>query len=187
MLVFRTSIDRCFAGPTLFLLVSGTGPPGYFEDWFIFDRCRCSSAAGTPVKYECDSRNPTCTFSRSKIFLTEKLTNRALVSPTPGPKSPVSSNQSNIERVNERVGLVISIHIPQIYEMCAGHWSFISKNCSKLPHLCTAGLSRTEICNVWWHWCLLNCSHSRLVLSYQQQFPQDLTWNNGQSSVTDNK
>ena len=31
MLVFRTSIDRCFAGPTLFLLVSGTGPPGYFE------------------------------------------------------------------------------------------------------------------------------------------------------------
>ena len=29
---YRTSIDRCFAGPTLFLLVSGTGPPGYFED-----------------------------------------------------------------------------------------------------------------------------------------------------------
>ena len=31
--VFRTSIDSCFAGPTLFLLVSGTGPAGYFEDW----------------------------------------------------------------------------------------------------------------------------------------------------------
>ena len=32
LVVFRTSIDSCFAGPTLFLLVSGTGPPGYFED-----------------------------------------------------------------------------------------------------------------------------------------------------------
>ena len=33
--VFRTSIDSCFAGPTLFLLVSGTGPAGYFEDWHV--------------------------------------------------------------------------------------------------------------------------------------------------------
>ena len=40
-------------------------------------------AAGTPVKYECDSRNLTCTFARSKILLTEKLTNGALVTPTP--------------------------------------------------------------------------------------------------------
>ena len=50
---------------------------------FIFDRCHRSSAAVTPVKYECDSRNITCTFARSKITLTEKLTNGALVTPTP--------------------------------------------------------------------------------------------------------
>ena len=31
LLVFRISIDSWVAGPTLFLLVSGTGPPGYFE------------------------------------------------------------------------------------------------------------------------------------------------------------
>ena len=33
LLVFRTSLDSCFAGPVLFLLVLGTGPAGYFEDW----------------------------------------------------------------------------------------------------------------------------------------------------------
>ena len=31
---FRTSKDSCFAGPTLFLPVSGFGPAGYFEDCF---------------------------------------------------------------------------------------------------------------------------------------------------------
>ena len=42
------------------------------------------SAAVTPVKYEWDSKNVTSTFARSKILLTEKLTNGALVTPTPG-------------------------------------------------------------------------------------------------------
>ena len=51
---------------------------------FIFDRCCRSSAAVTPVKYECDANNLTGTFARSKILLTEKLTNGALVTPTPG-------------------------------------------------------------------------------------------------------
>ena len=51
---------------------------------FIFDRCRRSSAAATPVKYECDSKNLTCTFAISKILLTEKLTNGALVTPISG-------------------------------------------------------------------------------------------------------
>ena len=37
-----------------------------------------------PVKYECESKNLTVTFARSKILLTEKLTNEALVTPTPG-------------------------------------------------------------------------------------------------------
>ena len=50
---------------------------------FIFDRCRRSSAAVAPVKYKCDSNNLRGTFTRSKILLTEKLTNGALVTPTP--------------------------------------------------------------------------------------------------------
>ena len=51
---------------------------------FIFDRCHPRAAAVTTVKYECDSKNVTGTFARSKILLTEKLINRALVTPTPG-------------------------------------------------------------------------------------------------------
>ena len=47
------------------------------------DRCCCSPAAVTPVRYEWDSRNVAGTFVRSKIFLVGKLTNRALVTPTP--------------------------------------------------------------------------------------------------------
>ena len=35
------------------------------------------------VKYECDLNNLTITFARSKISLTEKSTNEALVTPTP--------------------------------------------------------------------------------------------------------
>ena len=52
-------------------------------EYFIFGRCRRSSAAVTPVKYECGWNNLTCTFARWKILLTEKLTNGALVTPTP--------------------------------------------------------------------------------------------------------
>ena len=39
LLVFRTSLDSCFAGPVLFLLVLGTGPAGYFEDWIHRNEC----------------------------------------------------------------------------------------------------------------------------------------------------
>ena len=46
--------------------------------------CHRSAAAGTHVKYKCDSRNLTCTFARSKMSFTEKLTNGALVTPNPG-------------------------------------------------------------------------------------------------------
>ena len=51
---------------------------------FIFDRCRRSSAAVAPVKYKCDSNNLRITFARSKILLTEKLTNGPLVPPQIG-------------------------------------------------------------------------------------------------------
>ena len=50
----------------------------------IFGRCHRSSAAVTPAKYECDTKNLTGSFVRSKILLTEKLTNGALVTSTPG-------------------------------------------------------------------------------------------------------
>ena len=51
---------------------------------FIFDRCRRSLAAVAPVKYKCDSNNLRGSFGRSKILLTEKLTDGDLVTPTPG-------------------------------------------------------------------------------------------------------
>ena len=50
----------------------------------IFDRCHRSSAVVTPVKYKCDSDNLRATFARTKILLKEKITNGALVTPTPG-------------------------------------------------------------------------------------------------------
>ena len=46
---------------------------------FIFGRCRRNSPVVTRVKQECDSKNLTGTFTRSQIFLMEKLTNCALV------------------------------------------------------------------------------------------------------------
>ena len=42
-----------------------------------------------PVKYGCDSKNITGTFAKSKILFTGKLTNGALVTPTPGPEQTV--------------------------------------------------------------------------------------------------
>ena len=51
----------------------------------IFCRCHRSSAVVAPVKYKRDSNNSRCTFARSKILLTEKSTNAALVTPTPEP------------------------------------------------------------------------------------------------------
>ena len=50
---------------------------------FMFNRCGRSSAAMAPVKYNCNLNNLRGTFTRSKILLTEKLTNGALVTPTP--------------------------------------------------------------------------------------------------------
>ena len=50
---------------------------------FIFERGHRSSATVASVKYKCDSNNLRGSFGRSKILLTEKLTNGALVTPTP--------------------------------------------------------------------------------------------------------
>ena len=58
----------------------------------ISDRCRRSSAAVAPAKYKCDSNNLRGIFARSKIFLTEKLTNRALVTPTPDQSQRIIKN-----------------------------------------------------------------------------------------------
>ena len=46
---------------------------------FIFDRCHRSSAAVTPVKYECDWGDLRSTFAKSILSLTEKLMDAALV------------------------------------------------------------------------------------------------------------
>ena len=57
-----------------------TGYP--YDITFIFQRCHRSLAMVTFVKYECDLKNLTSTFVRSKIYLTEKLMNGTLVTPT---------------------------------------------------------------------------------------------------------
>ena len=57
---------------------------------FISDRCHHSSATVTPVKYEIDSKNLRGIFGKWKINLTEKFTNRALVTSTPGPLCPAA-------------------------------------------------------------------------------------------------
>ena len=44
----------------------------------IFVRCHCSSAAVTPIKHECDSKNLTGTFVRLKSLLMEKSMNGAI-------------------------------------------------------------------------------------------------------------
>ena len=49
-----------------------------------------STGAVAPVKYKCDSNNLRGTFARTKILLTEKITNGALVTPIPGRQSPVN-------------------------------------------------------------------------------------------------
>ena len=54
---------------------------------FIFDRCHRSWAAETPDKYECDWKYLNYTSAKSKFLVTEKLTNEALVTPTPGAAS----------------------------------------------------------------------------------------------------
>ena len=51
---------------------------------FIFDRCHRSSAAETPGKYEHDLKPLNYTLVKSKFPITEKLTDRTLVTPTPG-------------------------------------------------------------------------------------------------------
>ena len=53
-------------------------PP--LRDFFQFNRCRRSSTAVRPVKFQTYSQNPT---DKSNISLTETLANEALVSPPP--------------------------------------------------------------------------------------------------------
>ena len=52
---------------------------------FIFDRCHWISAAETPDKYERDWKYVAYIFAKPKIFVTDKLTNGALVTSTPDP------------------------------------------------------------------------------------------------------
>ena len=54
----------------------------------IFDRCHCSIAAETPVKYESDSLDLTYHFTKSKLSLMKKLTEWRFSAPHPWPSSP---------------------------------------------------------------------------------------------------
>ena len=55
-----------------------------YDITFICDRCRRSRAAETPGKYGRDLKYLAYTFTKSIFPVTEKLTNGALVTPTPG-------------------------------------------------------------------------------------------------------
>ena len=51
----------------------------------MFSRCHYSFAVVTPAKYECDLINENVeTFTKVEMLLIDKLTNKALVTPTPG-------------------------------------------------------------------------------------------------------
>ena len=50
---------------------------------FIFDRCRRSSAAVTPVKYECDAYNLTVIFCKIENFAFGEINERNLSNPHP--------------------------------------------------------------------------------------------------------
>ena len=51
---------------------------------FIFDKCHCRLDAVTPVKNQCDLKDLTGNFVASKVHLTKKFMNGALVTPTRG-------------------------------------------------------------------------------------------------------
>ena len=77
---------------------------GYlFNITLIFVRCRRSLAVVTSVKYGCNLKDLLCTFVGSTISLTEKLTNGALVTPTPGLNNPISDCLGQQE--NERASI----------------------------------------------------------------------------------
>ena len=54
-----------------------------------------------PVKYKCDSNNSRGNFDRSKILLTEKLTNGALVTLTPVPVFLLGHDKDNNDDNND--------------------------------------------------------------------------------------
>ena len=109
-----------------------------FNITFIFDRYRRSWAAAIPVKYGRDSNNLSGTFARSKILLTEKLTNGALVTPTPGPlwgKAPVTGG-CQPQRAMPWCGSWGFLLLARINVRVAGDWRYhddITVMCKTFP------------------------------------------------------
>ena len=111
---------------------------------FIFDRCRGSSAVAAPVKYKCDSNNLRDSFGRSKILLTEKLTNGALVTPSPTLRDGVVTST----RFLHRRPLMINRNTPIACSGLRCFWNRYGSSVSKLN-----GLSKKRIYNdirLWW-------------------------------------
>ena len=80
----------------------------------------------TPVKYECDANNLTSTLTGSKILLTEKLTNRALVTPTPGLQGifmPTTGSHSNYWHAGYIYNIISSATLtqPLDFKRCIKH------------------------------------------------------------------
>ena len=94
---------------------------------FIFGTCSRSLAVVTSVKYGCDLKNLTCTFARSKILLTDKLTNGALVTST-----PVLHQVCVLEtpKLSHELCYIIRVYDIRCDEMC--EWYYIKINISDI-------------------------------------------------------
>ena len=94
----------------------------------MFDRCRRSSAPVALVKYKCDLNNPRGTFARSKILLTEKLTNGILVTPTA--VREVSCNKlyfAIVDKLYFPLSICVQFYITHLYNTAdRGLWKMIT-------------------------------------------------------------
>ena len=78
-------------------------------------------AAATPVKYECDSGNLTGNFARSKILLTEKLANGALVTPTPDETMAYTAQQQTILCKRRIFKIILVLHNHRVVFISQSH------------------------------------------------------------------
>ena len=107
----------------------------------------------TPVKYECDANNLTDTFTGSKILFTEKLTNGALVTPTPALEAfthqVISSLVKALLDINE-IGNWVVFNMHTQYVCRKGLWLLLNliarEFISHITH-CTPGPPFTSIIN----------------------------------------
>ena len=112
---------------------------GYLYDiTFISDRCHRTWAAETPDKYKRDRKYLTYTFAKSKFHVNEKLTNEALVTPTPvGIGKGVVSKIKHTKHISHH-----KLYIPpQMYSACGRDPKANLKHCMAVTNSRNFGLA----------------------------------------------